>query len=149
MSELHLLNVLESCTGDDGFEGPLRTKPGFIKRAVARLKYTLSVYARAKDEAWDKEDPPDPLGRPVANPAGLLPAPGFPVADDLRLEWNVSATCLDPHPVWPRVFGAVYQLLKVLADVIREQGEPAFVEFVRSGGVEAAAVFIDLNRREG
>jgi hypothetical protein len=34
----------------------------------------------------------------------------------------------------------------VLADVIRDQGEPAFVAFVRSGGVEAAAVFIDLNR---
>ncbi|GAQ85653.1 hypothetical protein KFL_002470110 [Klebsormidium nitens] len=113
ISELHVLNVLEACTRN----GPgLRTKPGFIKRAVARLKYALSVYARANTEA-----------------------------DDLKLEWDVSATCLDPPPVWPRVFGAVYQLLKVLADVIRDQSEPAFVEFVRSGGVEAAAVFIDLN----
>jgi hypothetical protein len=143
ISELHLLNVLEACTGD-GFDGGLRTKPGFIKRAVARLKYALSVYARAKDEGWDKENPPSD-GGPGANPAGLLPAPGVPMADDLRLEWNVSATCLDPPPVWPRVFGAIYQLLKVLADVIRDQGEPAFVAFVRSGGVEAAAVFIDLN----
>jgi hypothetical protein len=144
ISELHLLNVLEACTGD-GFDGGLQTKPGFIKRTVGRLKYALSVYARARDEGWDEESPPDPLGRPGVNPAGLLPAPGVPMADDLRLEWNVSATCLDPPPVWPRVFRAVYQLLKVLADVIREQGEPAFVAFVRSGGVEAAAVFIGLN----
>jgi hypothetical protein len=109
ISELHLLNVLEACTGD-GFDGGLRTKPGFIKRAVARLKYALSVYAQAKDEGWDEESPPDPLasadGRPGANPASLLPAPGVPMADDLRLEWNVSATCLGPPPrLAPHLWG--------------------------------------------
>lgn len=147
ISELHLLNVLEACTGN-GLDGGLQTKPGFIKRAVTRLKYALSIYARAQDEGWDEEPLPDPLqlaGIPGANRARLLPAPGYPFADDLKLEWNVSATCLDPPPVWPRLFGAVYQLLKVLSNVIRDQGEPAFVEFVRCGGVEAAAVFIDLN----
>ncbi|GAQ85654.1 hypothetical protein KFL_002470130 [Klebsormidium nitens] len=140
--ELHLLNVLEACT-DAGAEPALQTNGGFMKRAVASLKYALSVYARAMAEGWDQE--PSQEDRATGAGAGLLTAPGVREADDLKLEWFVSKTYLDPPAVWPRVFGAVYQLIKLLSDLVQGEGDAAFVEFVRSGGVEAAAGFLNLS----